>query len=80
MLLVKITCFFSLIYLIYLFIVKSYYSSSRSRLIKLDYKINHFRKENVWDSEIVNLIILGLSSTIEVILIACSAFYLIFLR
>ena len=78
MLLVKITCFFSLIYLIYLFTVKSYYSSSR--LIKLDYKINHLRKENVWDSEIVNLIILGLSSIIEVILIVCSAFYLIFLR
>lgn len=78
MLLVKITCFFSLIYLIYLFTVKSYYSPSR--LIKLDYKINHLRKENVWDSEIVNLIILGLSSIIEVILIVCSAFYLIFLR
>ena len=79
MLLVKITCFFSLICLIYFFTVRLHYSSSLNAL-KLHHKVNNFCQKDIWDPEIVNLIILGLSFLIEVILIVCSAFYLIFLR
>jgi len=78
-LLVKITFFFSLIFLIYLFFVRFYYSSS-SNYFRLNHKTKLLKEKNIWDSELYIPAILGFSLFIEIILIVCSAFYLIFLR
>lgn len=79
MLLVKITLFFSLILFIYLLFVRVHYSSPFDAA-RLQHKTKLLKEKNIWDSELYIPAILGLSSFIEVILILCSAFYLIFLR
>lgn len=79
MLLIKITLFFSLILLIYMFSVRLYYFTP-SNYLRLNHKTKLLKEKKIWDSELYILSILGLSLYIEIILIVCSAFYLIFLR
>lgn len=79
MLLVKITIFFSITFLICLFVVRLYYHSS-SNNFRLNYKMKLFEEKAIWDTELYIPMSVGFFYLVDMILILCSVFYLIFLR
>ena len=79
MLLVKITIFFSITFLIYLFFVRLYYHSPSNNL-RLNYKMKFFEEKAIWDTELYIPMSVGFLYFVDMILILCSVFYLIFLR
>ena len=79
MLLVKITIFFSITFLTYLFFVRLYYYSP-SENFRLNYKMKLFEEKGILDTELLIPISVGFFSLVDAILILCSIFYLIFLR
>jgi len=79
MLLIKITIFFSITFLTYLFFVRLYYYDP-SNNFRLNYKMKLFKEKSILDTELYIPMSVGFFCFVDAILILCSVFYLIFLR